>query len=79
MTEAPQQKIVTWALGPGTLEDLFKTEHGVNDSAEMIAVTVDPTTGFVLCMFEVSPGAFDALKVVSTDKEVFMNSEEMYN
>jgi hypothetical protein len=66
-------------LGPETLEDLFKVKHGVSDSAEMIAVTVDPTTGFILCMFEVSPGAFDALKVVSTDEEVFMNSEEMYN
>ena len=79
MTEAPTQKIVTWALGPEALEDLFKAKHGVSDSAEMIAITVDPTTGFVLCMFEVSPGAFDALKIVSTDEEVFMNSEEMYN
>jgi hypothetical protein len=79
MTEVPQQKVVTWALGPEALEDLFKAKHGVEDSAEMIAVTVDPTTGFILCMFEVSPNSFDSLKVHSTDEEVFMNAEEIYN
>lgn len=79
MMEQPNQKIVTWALGPETLEDLFKAQHGVSDSAEIVAITADPTTGFVLCMFEVSDLTFDSLKDVAINSDGVMNSGEIYN
>lgn len=77
--DQPSQKIVTWALGPEVLEGLFKAQHGVSDSAEIIAITADPTTGFVLCMFEVSDVAFESLKDVAIDVNGVINSEEIYN
>jgi hypothetical protein len=73
------QKVVTWALGPDTLEELFKTRHGITDSAEVIGVVADPVTGVVLCMFEISDLAFDTLKEADIDASGVMNSEEIYN